>query len=193
MNRRSFAQRLLMFLAVGSSAVFMTGCNVFTDILNWIPVGLTALNGIITVLGPLIPPGAASIITIIKAAFADLQAAITQYNADTNPADKATLLAKIRTFLADIVNNFQAFLNALNLGNNPIINIVIGLANIIISAIEGFMNQIPPVSSAVTLATLKLGSKTVTVTPKFYKNVGDFKKDYNSFAMSNGHPEIKIN
>lgn len=191
MNRRSFAKKSLLFLAVGS-ALSLDGCNVFDDILNWIPVGLTALQGIITILGSLIPPPALAIITVIKAGFADLLAAVKEYNADTNPADKATLLAKIRTFLNDIVNNFQSFLNALNLGNNPIVNIVIGLADIIISAIEGFMGQLPPSAPTPLAMTLHVGSKSVTVVPKFYKSVADFKKAYNSIATSNGHPEVII-
>lgn len=194
MNRRSFVKGSstgLLYFVVGGSAIALDGCSVFTDILNWIPTGLTAIQGIVTILGPLIPPQALAVIVVIKAGFADLQAAVAQYNADTNPADKATLLAKIRTFLGDITNNFQSFLNALNLGNNPIINIVIGLADIVISAIEGFMGQLP--SPAPVPATLRLGAKVVTITPKFYKNTSDFKKDYNSFAIANGHPEIKIN
>lgn len=190
-TRRNFVKSSsLLYLASLGSAAFITGCNVFDDILNWVPVGLTAIQGIVTLLGPLVPPGAITILNLVKAAFADLVAAVNDYKNDTNPADKATLLAKIRTLLNDIVNHFQDFLNALNLGNNPIVNIVIGLANIVISAIEGFMNQLPPPVSLVP--TIHLGAQIVNITPKYYKHVGDFKKDYNAFATANGHSEIVI-
>ncbi|SRR5258708_6598253 len=197
MNRRNFVKGSysgLLYLAIGGSAFTMTGCNVFDDILAWVPVGLTALEGITTVLGPLLGPGAAAVITIIKAGFADLSAAVSEYRSDTNPADKATLLARIRTFLSDIVNNFQSFLNALNLGNNPIINIVIGLVDVVLAAIEGFMGQLPPapVGTKPVPKEFKLGTQVHVIVPKFYKSVGDFKRDYNSIATTNGHPEVII-
>lgn len=193
-TRRNFVKGSstgLLYLAVGSSLA-LDGCNVFDDILTWVPIGLTALNGIVTILGPLVGPGPLVILGLVKAAFADLSAAVSEYKNDTNPTDKATLLAKIRTFLGDIVSHFQDFLNALNLGNNPIVAIVIGLANIVISAIEGFMGQLPSTGVTTLTTTLQVGNKSVPIIPKYYKNVNDFKKAYNSFASTNGHPEIVI-
>jgi hypothetical protein len=194
MNRRNFVKSSitgLTSLALGGSVISMTGCNVFQDIQTWIPIGLVAVQGIITVLGPLVPPQAVAIIVLIKAAFADLSAAITSYNNDTNPVDKSTLLAKIRTFLGDIVSNFQSFLNALNLGSNPIINVVVGLVNVVIAAVEGFMGQVPA-AGPITPVTLTLNGRLINVTPKLYKNVADFKKDFNAVAIANGHSEIVI-
>jgi hypothetical protein len=183
----------LLWLAAGFSALTMQGCNVFDSIMTWIPIGLTALQGIVIVLGPLIGPGAAAIIVLIKAAFADLSAAVSEYNADTNPADKATLLAKIRTFLGDIVAHFKDFLNALNLANNPIVAIVVGLAGVIISALMGFLGQLPTTAGAKAVSgAFTLGGKSYPVAPKFYKRVSDFKHDFNSVATTNGHPEISI-
>jgi hypothetical protein len=194
LSRREFGKKTsfgLMALATGAS-VSLTGCNVFDDILAWVPVGIAAINGIVTVLGPLVPPPALAIITLVKAAFADLTAAITQYRNDTNPADKDTLLHKIRTILADIVTNFQSFLDALNLGSNPIEAIVIGLASVILSAIEGFLGQLPQPTPVPAPATVRLGSRTMPITAKFYKNTKDFKSDYNQVAEIFHHPEIDL-
>ena len=188
-TRRQFSSTILLALSALSMPFVMAGCNVIDSILTWVPVGLTALQGIVTLLGPLIGP-AAGIVLLIKAGFADLSAALTDYKNDTNPADKNTLLAKIRTLLADIVAHFQDFLAALNLGNNPIVNIVVGLVSIILSAIEGFMGQLPQ-PTALT-ASFHVGARQFTVTPKYYKRVSDFKRDFNSVATANGHPEIAI-
>jgi len=191
-NRRTFASRIGSFALLafaGGFSLSLTGCSVFTNILNWIPVGLSAIDSIVALLGPLVPPGATAILTIVKAAFADLSAAISQYNADTNPADKATLLAKIKTVLKDIADNFQSFLNALNLGNNPLVAIVIGLANIILSAIMGFMGQLPAVP---TTKTVKVGSQTQPIVPKVYKSPADFKKAFNSVCVTLNHPEAEL-
>lgn len=195
LTRREFGKKTglgFMALATGAS-ISLTGCNVFDDILAWVPVGIAAINGIVTVLGPLVPPPAFAIITLVKAALADLTAAITQYRNDTNPADKDTLLHKIRTILADIVTNFQSFLDALNLGTNPIEAIVIGLASVILSAIEGFLGQLPqPTPAPAPPAMVRLGSRNMPITAKLYKNTKDFKSAYNQICVVFHHEEIEL-
>lgn len=192
-TRRAFGKAtsfvLLGFTAIFSS--FLAGCGFVTDIEVWIPVAIVAINGIVTVVGTLMPPGALTFITLVKASLSDLDATVTQYANDTNPADKATWEAKISTILNDIASNFQSFLTALNLGDNPIVNIVIGLANVLLAAIAGFLGQLPATSKSLSMS-LRVGSKTMTVVPKFYKNVKDFKHDYNAVAIADGHPEIQI-
>jgi hypothetical protein len=198
MNRRTFGRQTgvaLLALAAGGG-ISLTGCptagTVFTDILKWIPTAILAVNGIVTVLGAFMPPGAMVIIVLINAALNSLTGTITQYNNDTNPADKATLLAKIRTILNDIVTNFQSFLDQLNLGANPIVAIVIGLANVLLAAIAGFLGQLPVAGTAVLTTSFHVGATMVRVVPKLYKNVGEFKKDWNQVCISNHHPEIEL-
>jgi hypothetical protein len=169
----------------------LMGCGLFSDILTWTSVAGVALDGIVTVLGSFMPPGGVAAIKGIKAFLADLAGAVTQYQNDTNPADKATLLAKIRTLLGDIATNFQSFLAQLNLGNNPIVTLVLGLAQVILSAIMGFLGQLP--ATGRTLSTsLTLGGKTLVVTPKYYKRVSQFRDEYNAVCSANGHAEIEI-
>jgi hypothetical protein len=196
MDRRQFGKMTsggLLALAVGGS-VSLTGCNVFSDILNWIPTAVSAINGIVTVLGSFLPPGAGAIVTLIDAALASLSATITEYNNDANPADKATLLAKIRTILTDIGTNFQSFLSALNLGNNPIIAIVIGLAQVILGAIQGFLGQLPAGGSGTKIlsSAVTVGQRTMPVEAKYYKTVRAFKKDYNEVCILNHRPDIEL-
>jgi hypothetical protein len=192
MNRRSFAKYTgIGLLGLTINFESCTASSVFNSILTWIPIGVSAIQGIVTLLGALVPPQATAIITLVNAGFASLLATVTQYENDTNPADKATILAKIHTILADIVTNFKSFLGALNLGNNPIEAIVIGLANIILAAIAGFINQLP-VSNITTSMSYKLDRKSITVIPKYYKNVAQFKLDYNTEANSHGHPELDL-
>ena len=196
-TRRSFGKLTsgsLLALATGTS-ITLTGCNVFSDILSWIPVGITAINGILTVLGTLVPPGALFIISQVKSGFADLAAAVREYQADTNPADKSTLLEKIRTLLLDIVTNFQGFLNQLNLGTNTIVNIVIGLAQVVLSALMGFLGQLPTApatSKRIAPVTFNVGGKQNVIVPHFYKTIQEFKSAYNSVATADGHPELNI-
>jgi hypothetical protein len=193
MTRRRFTNSLFLLTVAFSAPFTMVGCGVFNDILTWVPIGISALNGIIVVLGPLVPPGAATIITLIKAAFADLVATVQEYQNDSNPADKMNLIAKIRTILGDIVTNFQSFLDQLNVGNNPIEAIVIGLANVILGAIAGFMGQLPVVpGTKAAPRTFSLGGKPMPVVAKYYKSAKSFKADYNQIAETYHHPEIDL-
>src|SRR5215469_9628341 len=114
LSRRQFASRSILALAVIGAPFSLSGCGIFSDILSWTSVASVALDGIVSVLGALLPPSGLAIVTLIKAALADLAGAITQYQADTNPADKATLLARIRTLLTAIAANFQSFLDQIN-------------------------------------------------------------------------------
>lgn len=182
-----------LFLAVGGSPFLLMGCGIFSDILAWTNVAGVALDGIVTALGSFMPPGGAQIITAIKAFLTDLAGAVTEYENDTNPADKATLLAKIRTLLGDIATNFQTFLAQINLGNNPLLNVVLGLAQVILAAIAGFLGQLPP-SPTVTLKipSVTVSGKSLIVTPKYYKHVRDFISDFNSVCLTNGHVELEI-
>lgn len=194
-TRRQFTSSLALLFVALAAPFAMLGCGIFSDILAWVPVGISAINGIVTVLGALLPPSAVSIIALIKTAFTDLTATINAYNADTNPADKATLLAKIRTLLAEIAANFQSFLDQLNLGNNPIEAIVIGLANVFLAAIQGFLGQLPAPAGGATktlTATFRVDRKTMPLAPKYYKHPADFKHDWNLVCIADGHPEIEI-
>lgn len=193
LTRRQFASRSFLAATASAFTFSLTGCNAFADILAWTAVASTAVDGIVTVLGSLLPPGGAAIVTLIKAALADLAAAITQYNSDTNPANKATLLAKIRTFLEAIAANLQSFFQQIT-SAGPAVNIALGLAQVILAAVEGFIGTLPPAPTP-TPATLQLhagSGRTVPVTPKVYKHVGDFKRDWNTLAVADGHPEIQI-
>jgi hypothetical protein len=181
----------VLFLAAGVSP-FMAGCGIFSDILAWTSVAGVAIDGIVTALGSFMPPGGALIVVAIKAVLTDLAGAVTEYQNDTNPADKATLLAKIRTLLSDISANFQSFLALINLGNNPIVAVVLGLAQVILAAIAGFLGQLPTTGTKMLSGAVTVNGKTVAVVPKYYKRVADFRKDYDAVAVANGHPEIQI-
>jgi hypothetical protein len=193
-SRRSFG-KMAIVLAAGIPT-FMTGCGIFSDILAWTNVAGVAFDGIVRALGAFLPPGGLVAINAIKIFLQDLAGAVTEYQNDTNPADKATLLEKIRTLLGDIAANFQTFLSQLNLGNNPIVAVVLGLAQVILAAIGGFLGQLPapttPIVQAKIAAVSVPGYPPLTVTPKYYKRVQDFKSDYNAVCISYGHTEWEI-
>ncbi len=191
LSRRQFSGTAILAALASALPVVMTSCGIFSDILAWTNVASLALDGIVTLLGNFMPPGGALAISAIKAFIADLAGAVSEYQNDTNPADKATLLAKIRSLLTDIASNFQSFLAQINLGNNPIVEVILGLAQVILSAIMGFLGQLPATGKTLS-TTVKVGGKTLAVTPKYYEHVSDFKRDFNAVCDANNHKELEI-
>lgn len=196
-SRRNFGKlwtSAALLMTAGVSP-FLTGCGIFSDILAWTNVAGVAIDGIVTALGPFMPPGGGQVILLIKAFLTDLAGTVTEYENDTNPADKATLLAKIRTILSDIATNFQSFLAGINLGNNPIVAVVLGLAQVVLAAIAGFLGELPtptPPIVQLKIVTVTVSGKALAVTPKYYKHVQAFISDYNSVCVANGHTELEI-
>jgi hypothetical protein len=185
-----------LLLSTGGAGVLIEGCNagtVFQDITAWLPTAEMAFAGIVTLLTPFLPPGATVLIGEVNAAFQVVAAAVTEYE-NAPAADKATLLGKIRVALAATSDQIQAFLNAVNIPGNPLIAVALGLAQILISAIEGFLNKIPaPAGAKVHLArtSIHCSGVTVVVVPKV-RTLSAFKAAYNQVADTNGHPEIEL-
>jgi hypothetical protein len=186
-TRREFTGHLVgsaAALALGGATLSLEGCgNIWTNILNWIPVGEAALNSILSVLtanGVLIVPGLQAIVSLIEAGFAALTAAIKEYQATVPPPVGA--LAKIETAFADIVNNFKTFLASLNV-NGGLLAIIIGIGQVVLSTIAAFMGQLPAASSlkrTVLLGdTFRVGVGMGTIVPKS-RTRGRFKRDVNA-------------
>lgn len=192
MTRRDFGKRTgagLLTLAVGSTFT-LSGCNVFTDIENWIPVGRSAFQGIVTLLtgAGLLSPPIAMLVPLILAGFDDILADVKAYRATQPPP--AGLLAKIEEVFNLLVGNFQSLLS--QVAANPIAALVIGLAQIILSTIAGFLGQLPAATSSLQRSrTFRVGSHTVAITPQ-QRSIRQFKRDYNAAAAAGGHPEIEL-
>jgi len=175
--------------ATAGGSVMLSGCNVFSDILNWVPVGEAAVNSILAVLtanGVVIAPDAQIIVGLIMAGFTALTAAIKEYQSTTPPPVGA--LAKIQAAFKAITDNFQTFLASLNVSGG-VLGIISGLAQVVFSTIVAFMNQLPASSAALRTATV---SSSFTIGSPIFRNVNRvvilpklrtrrvFKKDWNA-------------
>jgi predicted PurR-regulated permease PerM len=195
MNRRTW------MLTTGAGAIAfagggLTGCtaaSVFAQIQAWVPVGLSALQGILTVLAPVIGPIGGSIgviVGLIKASFADLMAAVSEYQ-NAPAAQKATLLDKIKLILQDLSDNFNKFLADLNISGNPILSLVVSLVQVILNVLAGFAGALPGTPVAMRRSVRLRDGSTVTVTPKTM-SLSAFKKAFNTIAEQGGHAEIDL-
>jgi hypothetical protein len=183
-----------MIIAVGDGLLAIAGCNaasVFADIQAWIPVGEKAFAGIVTLVGPFLPPGAAAIVTLVNASLTAVGDAIAEYMA-APAASKATLIGKIQTALTAVSDNISNFLAALNLSGNPLIAVVSGLAQIILSTIAGFLSLLPvPATAQAVKKSFTVGGITFPIVPKT-RTVKSFKSAYNAMADANGHSEVDL-
>src|SRR5579872_269440 len=175
-----------------AGALELEGCSVFTDILNWIPVGQAAVNGIVAILQPagLINPAAAAIIVTINAALTQLEADVKAYQAITPPP--AGALAQIEAALGILITHFQDFLAAIDIPNSPLLSTVVVLVQVVLSTIAAFANRLPAVAkTAMAGRTFRIGPKVYSYTPKA-RSVRAFKKDWTRAAAAGGHPEIEM-
>lgn len=196
-TRRTFnkiANRLLLLAVVGSAPLSMTGCNVIQDLIDFIPWIIRAINSIKNILGVFMPPGAGVIVGIIIGVLADLQAAAVEYQSDPLPADKATLLAKIETFLRDIVEHFQSFLDALG-SAGVIASVVIGIIQVVLSTIGWFAGQLASKTGRLNVLpmprSMRAGNQMIFVVAQ-KRSIKQFKDEFNKVVYYNGHAEQQM-
>jgi len=201
-NRRQFFEvsgkgtlgTAMLLSTAGSSAFLLSGCSVWTDIENWIPVGEAALNSILSVLsanGVALAPAIQTVVGLIEAGFTALLAAIKEYQSVT-PAPVGAL-AKVHEAFQAIVDNFTTFLEALKV-SSPLLSIIVGLAQIVFSTIAAFVNQIPPApapAASLKMHAVSVGGIPVSVAAKS-RTRRAFKKDWNSSLDTGVKQGVKV-
>jgi hypothetical protein len=200
-TRRGFTKLSFGALALASTiggTVFETACTfgtVFSAILKYVGVGLQAFQAVVDLLtgAGVLPigagPGILAIVALVKAGFADLQTAVTNYN--NNPGDKTTLLGKISTALATLQANIQQFWNDLQIPDGKLASLVQGLLGLIISTLQGFATQLPPPAPTPAMEASAQLPKRLSVAPQKL-SLSEFKKRFNTLLIENGHAESVI-
>jgi hypothetical protein len=185
-----------LLVAMGTTGTFLLGgCSVEDAIKAWVPVGTTAFNSVLTLLqgAGIIVPGAgqiSAIVTLIKVGLADLLAAVDEYK-NAPAANKATFAGKVSTLLSVLNDNFAKFWGDLSLPGGSLVQLVTGVAGIIMAAIAGFAAQLPaPVVLASTFRVA--GVQQTIITPK-RMSLASFKKQFNTVVVANGHSEMVLN
>lgn len=186
-TRRSFMKTIGMItgtvLAAGSF-LGNTACNVFNAIMNYVPVALTAFTTIVTMISPAEGSAIAVLAGMIKAALADIQVAVTDY--ENAPAgNKQTFLGKISTAIAAAEQEMQVFWSDLKLPGGNIATLVEGIINVILSTLTSFLSQLPPPAALPTKAI----ARRVSYTPK-KRSLTQFKHDLNAEFVKAGQAPI---
>jgi hypothetical protein len=192
-TRRQFGKTMLTgtsAVALGSMVGMTTmgvSCNtIFTDIENYVPIGIQAFTNVLALVSPSEALALALPIKAVKAAFGDVSAMVTGYQ-NAPASEKATWKGKLVTALNLAMGEVQAFWNDANLPNGSVATMAAGICQIILSTLAAF---IPAVGGTVAATTRKL-AKTLPYTPK-KRSVKQMKSDINAVFVSNGHPELKV-
>jgi hypothetical protein len=200
-TRRAFGTLSLGALSVisvlGSTAVesACTFGTVFSAILKYVGVGLQAFQAVLDLLisAGVLPVGSGpainAIVALVKAGFADLQVAVTNYN--NNPGDKTTMLGKISAALAALEANIQTFWNDLKIPDAKLAALVQGLLGLIISTLAGFLTQLPtPPPTPAMADAARLPNRLVVQAQKL--SMKQFKANFNALLAQNGYAQFAI-
>jgi hypothetical protein len=198
-SRRAFT-KVLLLLTVGASVISLDGCSTVDDILNWAPIGLAAFNGVITLLESygmifLTNPALMAAITAVRTAFADLIQDANLYKSITPPPVGA--LAEIEAMLSLIAQNIKTMFSEITANYSPVVNLVIGLVQLILGVIAGFQNQLGVSGNTGTMTLsdsfrFKVVDQTFSYVPIKNPSLKKFRHDWNKICASQGHPEIGI-
>lgn len=166
-NRREFGKRLMQgagVLTVADLSMGVSCGSIFTDIDNYVPIGLESFDEILTLIAPAEATLLAPVILVVKAAFADLTAAVTQYE-NAPAANKQTLIGKITTAINDVIQNLQTFWSNLNLPAGNLVSTIEGVLQIVLSTLAAFLPILGGTVTSVTTAKIAKLSKTIQIVP----------------------------
>jgi hypothetical protein len=166
---------------VATCTLTLEGCNVLGELETWVPVAISAFDGVISILSPFIGPAGAALQAIVNTASALWQAvvvAISNYEHSTLPVD--TALAKVIAALTALQQGLDQILSALpvSLPAGVLAAIKAGLS-LLISTLAYFQNKLQPTSTKVAL-------KAAVNLPSPAPKVSDFVKQFNQAMSSNG-------
>jgi hypothetical protein len=188
-TRRQFTGHLTAGVLALSmfSAVELGACSassVFNDIKNWEPVAKAAVQSVVTILGANgfpVSQAASAVIALIEGGLDQVLADVNLYTSINPPPVGA--LAKIEAALGIVASNYQQFLQTIQVSNSPLLSTVIALAQVALSTIVAFEQQLPPnptpaPASAARITSYTVAGQTVGISPKM-RTRRAFKKDHN--------------
>lgn len=152
----AYLLRAMLASEIAGGGLLLEGCGLAQDIENWTPVAIAALKSIELVLstnGFALNPAQTLAFNAAIAAITAVDNAAIAYGKITPPP--TTLTQELYDALQVATQQIQAFLTALALPASSLLNLIVGLAQIIFSTILGFMNQLPPPPAGAKVFTLK--------------------------------------
>jgi hypothetical protein len=187
MNRREVIKKVGLSagtVLIAGQFLGISACNVYNDIMQYIPVALTAFSTIVSILNPGVGATILAVISMVKVALADVQTAVTNYE-NAPSSEKVTLSGKIATAINAAEAELQQFWSDLKLPDGNLATLIEGVINVIVSTLAAFLPQLAP-AIPVPAKTL---TKRINYTAK-KRSIKQFKSDLNAEFTKGGYPVI---
>lgn len=180
LNRRQFA----MTAGTVGMVATLPACwfsNVYSSLNKYIPIALLAFDRILDILKEHAVPveGLTDAVNGVKAALADIQAAIIAY--EHAAGDKSSAIAHIRAALEVAEDRIEDFWRKLRLPNPELGATIRALLGIILSTLAGFEMKLP--GAPVT--------RSVWAAPEA-RSVEKFRRDFNRTLDEHGESQFAI-
>lgn len=196
-DRRQFfevgSKGVIGLALAGAVATSLSGCSFnIQDILNWVPTATQSISSILSLLvsaGVLACMTCSALANVALAAITAIGTAVQAY-LNAPAADKTTLLGKIQTALQAALTASSAFFQTINVPDQKLFTLIIGIASLVLSAISGFIGQVGGTtpSSAMVMAN----ATPITYKPKVYTSTRSYKSDFNKLVAGAGHAELAM-
>jgi phage-related protein len=191
-TRRQFGKLVgtgALAVGIGEVTLGLSCASLEADLEKYVPIGLSAFQTIVSLVDPPIAAAVAGVITLVKAGFADVAAAVQDYQ-DAPAANKATLLGKISTAIVAVQSELQTFWNDLNLPDGSLATTISNLLAVILSTLAAFLPSLPAAASSASARQANL-RKVVPFTPQ-RRSVSQFRKAFDAVLTANGHGDLAI-
>lgn len=197
--RRNLLTLAAKFAAVIPVAVFAAGCpftvgGVLAVLERYVPLGLQAFAGIVSLINPAAGSALATAVLIAKALWTDVQEAIASYNA-APAGNKSTLLGKVDTALSSLVNGLTRILSSLGLHSQADQQTAVAALMLLIATLTGIQATLPVPSAAQAKTRRATMPRQLMVGAQQVEIVGDvkqFKAQYNTIMHAGGHTELQL-
>jgi hypothetical protein len=187
-TRRQFGKMVgtgALALGIGELTMGLSCSSIFSDIETYVPIGIEAFESIIAIITPAEATALSGIITIVKAAFADLAAAVTAYE-NAPAANKATLLGKITTAINAVMTAIQEFWSQANLPDGTLAATIEGVLQVILSTLAAFLPLVGSTMDTRYQERLQKLPHQITFTPA-KRSQKQFKAAVNVVFSSHGY------
>lgn len=179
MNRRQFTGHLVtgsLGLALAGTSLTLEGCSALNELETWVPVGLTAFDGIAAIVDSVFT----ALATTVDALWAAVQNAINLYQHSTDPVN--TRLDKIIATLDALSGGLAQALAALPISIPAAVLSAAKLGlSLLIATLVSIRNKLQPVTPPLTAAVSNAAAGT---TPA--KSTRDFVNKFNAIMAANG-------
>lgn len=170
-------------LALAGTTELVAGCSLAQDIENWIPVAIASMKSIELVLQSNGFPLSGNLLIYFNdviAALNAVDAAALEYGM-TTPAPVGAL-QKLQAAIKAVTDQLATFLSQLNLPGGTVLNLIIGLAGVVISTLMAFFNRLPAAPASANTFALsgrwRIAGSELTVAP-VERTRRKFKRDFN--------------